>query len=67
MDFFTQNASVAFWGHLILLGSATYVITNVCTKFQSNSFNTFDAVLKLLKKCDISFLNFERLFLHIYV
>ena len=44
MDFFTQNASVAFLGHLILLRSATYVITNVCSKFQSNSSNTFDAV-----------------------
>ena len=40
MDFFTQNAHVTFWSH----GSATYVITNVCTKFQSNSSNTFDAV-----------------------
>ena len=44
MDFYTRNASVAFWGHLILLRSATYVITNVCTKFQSNSSNNFDAV-----------------------
>ena len=44
MDLFTQNASVAFWRHLILLGSAIYVITNVCTKFLRNSSNTFDAV-----------------------
>ena len=44
MNFFTQNANVAFWRHLILLGSATYVITNVYTEFQSNSSNTFDAV-----------------------
>ena len=44
MDFFTQNESIAFWSHLILLESATYVITIVCTKFQSNSSNTFDAV-----------------------
>ena len=44
MDFFTQNASVAFWSHLILLESPTYVITNVCTKLKSNSSNTFDAV-----------------------
>ena len=44
MDYFTQNASVAFWRHFILLGSATYVIKNVCTKFQSNSSNTFDAL-----------------------
>ena len=42
--FFTQNESVTFWSHLILLESATYVITNVCTQFQSNSSNTFDAV-----------------------
>ena len=44
MDFFTQNVSVAFWSHLILLGSATYIVTNACTKFQSNSSNTFDAM-----------------------
>ena len=44
MDFFTHNASVSFLRHLILLGSATYAITNVCKKFQSKSYNTFDAV-----------------------
>ena len=44
MDFFTLNASVAFWSHSILFGSATYVITNVRTNFQSNSSSTFDAV-----------------------
>ena len=56
MDFFTQNASVAFWGHLILLGSATYFIMNVCTKFQINSSNTFDAVQELLQKIGQIFL-----------
>ena len=44
MYFFTQNESVAFWILLIILELATYVLTNVCTKFQSNSSNTFAAV-----------------------